>query len=216
MPRPRSDIEIRLLDAARARFLEQGVEGASLRKIAQDAGTNIGMVYYYFQTKDDLFFGVVEDAYEGLLDDLTAALDPEHTIEDRLHRLYRRIAAMSDREFEVVRIILREVLSGTPRVERLARRFWQGHLPLVLSTLQDGIRQGVLVDRHPLPLLLASTFAVGAMPQLARRLVAQSLPHVAPMLPDGDTIADMSLDIILHGIRKRDQSGLTGAGGDGE
>jgi AcrR family transcriptional regulator len=63
MPRPKSDIDARIVAAARARFLVEGVDGASLRSIAQDAGTNVGMIYYYFPTKDDLFLGVVEDVY---------------------------------------------------------------------------------------------------------------------------------------------------------
>jgi AcrR family transcriptional regulator len=44
MARPRSDIRPRLLASARARFLREGVDGASLRSIAKDAATNIGMV----------------------------------------------------------------------------------------------------------------------------------------------------------------------------
>ena len=61
MARPRSDIEPRIVHAARRRFLKEGVDGASLRTIARDAKTSIGMVYYYFPTKDDLFFAVVEE-----------------------------------------------------------------------------------------------------------------------------------------------------------
>ena len=67
MPRPPSDIAARIVEAARDRFLLQGVDGASLRSIAADAGTNIGMVYYYFKTKDDLFLAVIEEAYAQLL-----------------------------------------------------------------------------------------------------------------------------------------------------
>src|SRR4029077_6434218 len=55
MARPRSDIQPRIVRAARERFLAEGVDGASLRTIASDAGTNVGMVFYYFPTKDDLF-----------------------------------------------------------------------------------------------------------------------------------------------------------------
>ena len=67
MARPGSDLRSRVVPAARARFLAQGVDGASLRSIADDAGTSIGMVYYYFKTKDDLFLAVVEDVYGELM-----------------------------------------------------------------------------------------------------------------------------------------------------
>src|SRR6188472_3740663 len=106
MHRPPSDIAARIVEAARDRFLLQGVDGASLRSIAADAGTNIGMVYYYFKTKDELFLAVIEDVYVQLLADIGSALAPDVPEEQRVLRLYQRFAAMSDAEFKVVRLIL--------------------------------------------------------------------------------------------------------------
>ena len=73
MARPRSDIAQRIVSAAAERFLHDGVDGASLRRIAQAAGTNLGMVYYYFPSKDDLFLAVVERHYAPLSQALIAA-----------------------------------------------------------------------------------------------------------------------------------------------
>src|SRR5262245_34414577 len=98
MARPRSDISTRIVHAARARFLQSGVDGASLRHIARDARTNIGMIYYYFPSKDDLFLAVVEEVYVGLLKDLALALAPDAPVEERIGRLYLRIGRASERE----------------------------------------------------------------------------------------------------------------------
>src|ERR1044071_4922714 len=100
MARPRTDIAPRILEAAKHRFRQHGVDGASLRAIAKDAKTSIGMVYYYFPTKDDLFFAVVEKVYEGFLHKLEVALAPEGTVEARLARLYRQLAEVTDDEIE--------------------------------------------------------------------------------------------------------------------
>ena len=70
MARPRGDISERLIKAAREAFLTQGVDGASLREIAAEAGTSLGMITYYFPTKDDLFLAVLEQVYPKLLADL--------------------------------------------------------------------------------------------------------------------------------------------------
>src|SRR6185503_13054588 len=94
--RKRTDIEPRIVAAARERFLREGVDGASLRAIAADAGTSIGMVYYYFKTKDDLFLAVVEAIYSTLVTDLTAAMSNDVTPRERMRRLYRRIGAMNE------------------------------------------------------------------------------------------------------------------------
>jgi AcrR family transcriptional regulator len=72
--RPKSDIQERIVAAAHQRFLAEGVEATSLRNIAKDADTSIGMVYYYYTTKDDLFLAVVEETYQVILADLEQRL----------------------------------------------------------------------------------------------------------------------------------------------
>src|SRR6185436_4632896 len=110
MARPRSDIAPRILAAARERCLYDGVDGASLRAIAKEAGTSIGMVYYYFPTKDDLFVAAIEEVYGKLLDDLARALAPDAPVEERLRRMYERFGAASETELMTVRMLAREAL----------------------------------------------------------------------------------------------------------
>ena len=200
MARPRSDIRPRIIEAARARFLSDGVDGASLRGIAQDAGTSIGMVYYYFPTKDDLFLGVVEDVYVGLLEDLAVALDPSTPVQRRIEQVYARAGAMSDIEFMVVRIVIREALVSSSRLESLMQRFARGHLPLLLATIHQGLAEGVLSDRHPLPVHLASIGVLAIFPQVIRRLLGQASPVLLAMLPTPEDLAPKLADVVMHGI----------------
>jgi AcrR family transcriptional regulator len=204
MARPRSDIEPRILRAARARFLADGVDNASLRHIARDAGTSIGMIYYYFPTKDDLFFAVVEEVYEQLLADLERELAPAGSTRDRLRRVYRRIARANDDEIEIVRLVAREVMVSSPRLERLLERARRGHLPLALQTLLQGVRGGdVRADVHPMILMMA-TFALAGPPQVMRRLLGARLP--VPGAPAGEDLADMLVDILFEGIGPRSRT----------
>src|SRR5262249_38079135 len=131
MARPRSDIRSRIVHAAREEFLRAGVEGTPLRTIARHARTNIGMLYYYFPTKDDLFFAVVEEVYTALLSDLTLALADDVPVRERIRRLYLRVGSLSDLELAVVRLMVLEALTSSSRLERLIRRFQRGHIPLV-------------------------------------------------------------------------------------
>ena len=197
MPRPRTDIQPRLLAAARARFLQDGVDGASLRAIARDAGSNLGMLYYYFPSKDDLFLAVVEEVYGVLLADLTLALGPG-SFEERLGRLYARLGAMSDRELEVVKLVMREVIGGSPRLARLVERFQRGHLPLVVGALLDGMRAGVVRTDLPPPVVLLLTFAIGALPQIVRRS-AGDLPPFRD-LPPPDQLAGLLVAAFLRAV----------------
>lgn len=201
MARPASDISPRIVHAARERFLMQGVDGASLRDIAKGAGTNIGMVYYYFKTKDELFLAVVEEVYAGFVADLTLALsDSAVPAEQRVRRIYARLAAMNEIEFQVLRLILREALVSSERLQKLVARFSHGHLPLVASLLAEGIADGSFrADRNPLA-MFAATFSMAVMPQIAHRMISASQLPIAQHLPSPQEAAGALGDVLLFGI----------------
>lgn len=56
---PAGSSKERILDAARAEFLEKGFQGASMRAIASAAGMTTGAIYGYFSSKEDLFDALV-------------------------------------------------------------------------------------------------------------------------------------------------------------
>src|SRR5512141_201018 len=161
MPRPKSDIEPRIVHAARHRFLVEGVDGASLRRIARDAGTSIGMIYYYFPTKDDLFLAVVEEIYGQVLADLEASLEHASHFDERVQLLYARFNTMTETEIQVFQLVAREALSSSARLERLIERFKRGHIALMLQTVGGGIAAGELTpELHP-ALMSISTLVIG-------------------------------------------------------
>jgi AcrR family transcriptional regulator len=52
-----------ILAAARDEFAEHGLGGARMDRIAERAGLNKRLIYYYFEDKDKLFQAVLEQAY---------------------------------------------------------------------------------------------------------------------------------------------------------
>lgn len=204
MARPRSDIQPRIVHAARQRFLSEGVDGASLRGIARDAGTSIGMVSYYFPTKDDLFFAVVDAIYLRLLQDIahTLELDPREPTSlparERLRRMFTRLGNLDDDELTTLRLVVREVLVSSSRLDRLIERFQRGHIPLILQTLLDGVTEGSIDPRWHPGLLLATTTAMGVVPQFLHRIAGDRLPLGA--LAAGEPFANQLVDALFEGV----------------
>lgn len=197
MARPRSDIAPRIVAAARARFLREGVDGASLRAIAADAGTSIGMVYYYFRSKDDLFLAVVEVPYVKFLDELTRQLDPALPPRDRIAAIYRRIARITPHEAEIARLVVREALVSSTRLASIVARFQRGHFPLVLRAIADGMREGSIRSDVPPLLLLPIIAAVGALPQL---VLSRLAPRTATGVPHAHELPERLLELLYTGI----------------
>jgi AcrR family transcriptional regulator len=194
--RPRSNIATRIVHAARAQFLSAGVDGASLRRIAEAARTNLGMVYYYYPSKDDLFLAVVEEIYVGLLADLEAALAPQRPPLDRIHQLYARLGRLSEDELLVLRIVLREVLANPARLDGLIARFQKGHLPLVLRLVEDGFAAGLFQPELPARLVLIAMMLLGGPAQALLQRVGRLLPLPAPAGP----LAPQLVELFLTGV----------------
>ncbi len=55
-----------ILTAARDEFAEYGLAGARMDRIAERAGLNKRLIYYYFEDKERLFASVLEQAYRDI------------------------------------------------------------------------------------------------------------------------------------------------------
>lgn len=181
--------------------MAEGVDGASLRRIARDARTSIGMVYYYYPTKDDLFLAVVEEIYSVVLADLLQALDPALPVEERIRRLYRRISTVTDDEVLVIRLVVREALVSSSRLDRIIERFWRGHLPLMFKLVGDGIEGGTFDPAiHP-AIVLMSLLSLGGPGQLMRRVLEARAPFSG--VPSGADLSEQMLANLLHGVGRK-------------
>lgn len=63
-----------LLDAAQQIMLEEGYAAVTTRRIATKAGVNSALVYYYFDTMDDLFIELFRRGADRSLERLSEAL----------------------------------------------------------------------------------------------------------------------------------------------
>ena len=198
MGRSGSGIEIRIVHAARRRFLLEGIDGASLRAIARDARTSIGMIYYYYPAKDDLFLAVVEEIYVTLLADLESRLDRARPVRERIRLLYERLGALSEDEKQILRLVIREALASPDRLESLIERFQRGHLPLVLQLVKDGTSEGVFRKDLPAALVLGALMAIGGPAQIVLGVAGRHLPRNS--LPRATDRAEALVDVLFTGI----------------
>jgi AcrR family transcriptional regulator len=197
MARPRTDIQPRILHAARARFLADGVEGAPLRAIAKDARTSIGMVFYYYPTKDDLFLAVVDEVYSKLLASLDEILSAKTPVRARLAAAFERLGEGTEEELDVLRLVVREALLSSDRFRAVLGRFRTGHVALLTRTLAEGVHTGEIASGAPLPILLVGTMGIGGVPQVIRRVAGKDLPFA---LPSARELASSSVSMLFDGV----------------
>jgi AcrR family transcriptional regulator len=81
MPRkpavPGIDRRQQILEAALSVFAEQGFEAATNREITERAGVNQGLIYFYFESKADVFFATFEYHAQLVLAQLDTVFEQE-------------------------------------------------------------------------------------------------------------------------------------------
>jgi AcrR family transcriptional regulator len=130
----------RILDAAVEEFARYGLGGARVDRIAQRAGANKRMLYYYFGDKDGLFLAALEDCYERIRS-AERTLELEHLgPREALERLVRFTWEYFLEHPEFMTLLNSENLHKGRHVRR-SKRVTDMHSPLV-ETLREVLRKG--------------------------------------------------------------------------
>ncbi len=79
----------RILKAGRKLFLEKGYLGATVRDIARAAEMSTGVIYFYFEGKDDIYGRICEEAFHLLIKLLEEASASGKTTMERLDAIAR-------------------------------------------------------------------------------------------------------------------------------
>lgn len=74
----------RILDAARRVFERDGLDGASLRGIAKEAGYTAPALYFHFDSKEGIYAAVLSESLDRLNRAVAASVDPDAPAADRL------------------------------------------------------------------------------------------------------------------------------------
>lgn len=150
----------RILDAATREFSENGLSGARTEQIAEAAGVNKALIYYYFQGKEALYVAALESAAQGMVTNALRVLQLECSAGERfLHfalnhfdRIYSEPVFQRLMQHEMIRLTKGESNVLSPIVETLFK-------PLVEKTnavIAEGIRLGELVPTDSTQVMYAT------------------------------------------------------------
>ncbi len=111
-----------ILRQARRYFMTQGYAATRIEPIAREAGVSTATLYSYFQSKDDLFSAVIDDASDDFarqMDGVQAADGPARVQLTEIATAYAGF--MSD---PFVRSVFRLVMAERPRFRAVAMGFF--------------------------------------------------------------------------------------------
>ena len=85
-------------------FSELGLEKANINIIAKKAGVSVGLLYKYFDTKEDYFLTCVDEAMTTLEEIIDGVVNSDDKILVRAEKLIRAIQATSGADSKYVKL----------------------------------------------------------------------------------------------------------------
>jgi AcrR family transcriptional regulator len=193
-----------ILASALEEFASHGLGGARVDRIANRAGANKRMLYYYFGDKDSLFLAALEDRYAHIRS-AEQGLDLEHLDPPKaLRRLVRFTWEYFLEHPEFMALLNSENLHQGRHV-RKSRRVREMHSPLVemlRDILKRGEREGIF-RRGVDPVQLYISIAAEGYFYLSNRYTLSRIFGRDLMAPKAlAERARHNADMILHAVRR--------------
>ena len=194
---PPVDRRRQILDAAIRVFARQGFHACRVSDIAQEAGVAYGLVYHYFDTKDQVLNELFEERWSVLLGAIEEVDSRPVSPREKLDAVAGFIIDSYRHDPELMKVIIVEVT-------RAANSFGRIHLPeirkaydLIEKIVADAQASGEF--RDDVDPTLASMWFYGAIEQLLSGWVFE-------LIPDSDADFDrarvMVVDTICGGLER--------------
>ena len=143
----------RILEAAIRQFSENGLAGARTEQIAEEAGVNKALLYYYFSSKENLYAAAVESVFEEMRTISVAVLEREVSAGERFvqivlnnfDRSYSHASMRSLMQQEMVRLHQGE----ENRMAQMAEKFFRPMWAKIQEVLEEGIASEELIPAAP-------------------------------------------------------------------
>jgi AcrR family transcriptional regulator len=207
---PGVDRRQQILEAALDAFAENGFEGATTKEIATRADVTQGLIYFYFPSKEDLFFAAFDYQAAQLAERMYGVIEtdgrpPQDVLREMISRLVDALAA--PRSVNLLRIMQRTAAHDDPvdqrdlsaleaarcRIKQQAQRMGG----MFKSYFEEQIAIGAL---RPVDPTLATQLCVSAvLGTIMRRASGDvELAHLTPA-----QIVDAIVDVLVWGLLPR-------------
>jgi AcrR family transcriptional regulator len=147
-------------------FAERNFASVTIKDIAKALGVNTALIYYYFDSKTDLFRATIEHAvgraFENVraLEDVSA--DPPSIISAWLENHVNKYAEIH--RFVKIALDFRGAHEGDPEIAKAIESFYDKERKLLSKVIRQGIKQGLFKPVDPKPMAqFISTYLDGCM-----------------------------------------------------
>jgi TetR/AcrR family fatty acid metabolism transcriptional regulator len=187
-----------ILHAAVRVFAEKGYHGCRIADVARAAGVAYGLVYHYFQNKEELLESVFAEQWGILISALKAIDEGPGTASEKIASVFAFVFDVFKTAPAAVRVLILEV-TRTPHSLRAGST--RETFELAVQTVADVIRQGQAQGelRTDLDPVVAAAGVLGALELSVSGMVIGLVP--AANEQQVDAAKRVASDLVLRGLR---------------
>jgi len=131
-----------ILNIAFGLFAAHGYNATSVRRIAQEADSNVSAIGYYFGGKEGLYREVINSRLKEFSRLLSQLVQKEDRIEKRIAHFSRALVEALSQSPSILQIITRELVSQNPEVPHLT-----GDIIKIFSGITDSLFENINYPR---------------------------------------------------------------------
>ena len=146
----RPDSRREILRVAEEIFAHKGYVATTTREIAEAAGVTKGLLFYHFQTKQQLYLTVIQN----LIQSLTQLAVPERRLEgtDRIEHVRAFLEGWTDFQADhpnALKLVMRELMDEGKFHRMVIDEYIRPLYEFGISFVREGVEEGVFQDVDP-------------------------------------------------------------------
>ncbi len=136
-----------ILTAARRLLFKRGIQSTSINQIARTAELGVGTIYFYYQSKEEIFYSLQEEGLDILfrqIDAIGRAKTPPDEMLRQTGQAYLRFSSEQKDYFDIINYFLAtpSVILGSELKQQIDRKGSQ-ILELIAGFIHTGISDGI-------------------------------------------------------------------------
>ncbi|MGH8246392.1 MAG: TetR/AcrR family transcriptional regulator [Gammaproteobacteria bacterium] len=152
----------RLLDAALGVLARNGYDRATVDEIVREAGFSKGAFYVHFESKDDLFWAMLEERITRQMESFRAELDPERPVVHNLAAILQAAYSLN-RDDPLSSALFMEFVAHAARNDKVRERLaalYRGWRAFAIEILSAGQEAGLVRKGADLEFMASVLIAV--------------------------------------------------------
>ncbi len=193
------DKEAVIFQAALKTIKEKGFHKARMSDIARKAGISYGLVYHYFDNKEELFNAILNRWWDGLFGQLANVSKGDYDVHEKLRHIIGYFLDTYKSDPELVNIFITEISRSTTNLTGYRLDYIKKFMSLTEKVFAEGQKKGLL--RKDIKARYLTYIFLGAVETFLSTMVLVDQKIKGDV--QKERIAKSIMEVFLNGAKKQ-------------